>query len=265
MAPDTTQYPRLQNFSIKFWKSRICIHCNQVFGANIPRATYYSHVRRCVLNPTNKCKTCNFCGGVYPCMKQHLVKCHARMAEKVYKPLPSGLFDVAYLDPPYRYDNHSPTTFGVPTYKTLKLQEISALQLNSILRKDALVFVWTTGPMILKTAALGKAWGLTYKTIFTVWVKTYNHGGVITGVGHYSRPCCEFLLVFTKGKDALKLLKSDKATNISQLVTEKRAAHSVKPESVRRNIEEFLVSGLKKIELFARRKAKGWTVWGNEV
>ena len=256
---------------LKLDKDRSCMHCDRLFRCNTPRATFYSHVRRCCKNPKNiKMKTCHLCGGAFSKMKEHLLKCAAQLdnkqrAKAIYTPLPSGPFDVAYLDPPYRYDNHSPSTYGVPKYKTLKLCDIQALPLNAILAENALVFVWTTGPMLLNTATLGNSWGLTYKTIFSVWVKTYEHGGVITGTGSYTRSCCEFLLVFTKGKKALSLLKNPKATNISQLVTDKRGDHSVKPNSVRENVEEFLVTGLHKVELFARRKVEGWTVWGNEV
>ena len=40
--------------------------------------------------------------------------------------------------------------------------------------------------------------------------------------------------------------------------------HSKKPAEARRRIEA-LMGDVSKIELFARRPAQGWDVWGNEV
>ncbi len=40
--------------------------------------------------------------------------------------------------------------------------------------------------------------------------------------------------------------------------------HSKKPEETRRRIEA-LMGDVPRVELFARRPASGWDVWGNEV
>jgi len=40
--------------------------------------------------------------------------------------------------------------------------------------------------------------------------------------------------------------------------------HSKKPEEARRRIEA-LMGNVPRVELFARRPAPGWDVWGNEV
>ena len=40
--------------------------------------------------------------------------------------------------------------------------------------------------------------------------------------------------------------------------------HSKKPEEARRRIEA-LMGDVPRVELFARRPASGWDVWGNEV
>jgi len=45
---------------------------------------------------------------------------------------------------------------------------------------------------------------------------------------------------------------------------EKVSRHSEKPSEARKRIVE-LIGDLPRLELFAREKAKGWDVWGNEV
>ena len=54
------------------------------------------------------------------------------------------------------------------------------------------------------------------------------------------------------------------ARNIQQLVRVPRTEHSVKPIEVLHNIEKMFPSQ-RKIELFARHKLEGWTVWGLDV
>ena len=49
-----------------------------------------------------------------------------------------------------------------------------------------------------------------------------------------------------------------------QLIVSPVEQHSKKPDVVRDRIVE-LVGDLPRLELFARQKAAGWDVWGNEV
>ncbi len=54
------------------------------------------------------------------------------------------------------------------------------------------------------------------------------------------------------------------AANMHQVIISRIEEHSRKPEEARTRIEQ-LMGDVLKIELFARRKADGWDVWGNEV
>ena len=53
------------------------------------------------------------------------------------------------------------------------------------------------------------------------------------------------------------------APDVHQVIVDPVGEHSAKPEDVRARIERLLAGP--HLELFARRKADGWTVWGNEV
>ena len=67
----------------------------------------------------------------------------------------------------------------------------------------------------------------------------------------------EFLLLGVRSKAPFRS-KSHKTWFV-----EPRTEHSAKPERVRELIEE--VSPGPHLELFARKKTLGWTVWGNQV
>jgi site-specific DNA-methyltransferase (adenine-specific) len=67
------------------------------------------------------------------------------------------------------------------------------------------------------------------------------------------------------------MLQHKKKNNVRQFIDPNEYSrlfgtktHSKKPLEVREGIEQ-LFGNLPRIELFAREKAEGWDVWGNEV
>ncbi|MBE8191644.1 MAG: transcriptional regulator, partial [Alphaproteobacteria bacterium] len=78
--------------------------------------------------------------------------------------------------------------------------------------------------------------------------------------GFYTMSENELCLVFKMGK----IPNPRGARNIRQTINEPRSIHSRKPEAVRKGIEDMFPDQ-KKIELFARKKTKGWRCWGNEL
>lgn len=77
------------------------------------------------------------------------------------------------------------------------------------------------------------------------------------GMGFWFRGQVEMLLLGIKGN--VKAFRIQKPNFIQA----KALRHSEKPEEFRRLIE---MTGLKpRLEMFARRKAKGWAVHGNEI
>ena len=55
-----------------------------------------------------------------------------------------------------------------------------------------------------------------------------------------------------------------KSNCVSSAINEPRERHSKKPNEVRNRIQE-LFGNVSRVELFAREKAEGWHVWGNEI
>jgi len=95
------------------------------------------------------------------------------------------------------------------------------------------------------------AWGFDYKASF-VWDKIKHN------MGHYNSVRHEFLLVCTRGS-----CMPDNPQLFDSVQSIERTEHSVKPEEFRTIIDTIYPNG-RRIELFARRPAEGWEVWGNE-
>lgn len=168
-------------------------------------------------------------------------------------PSMSGKYRIIYADPPWRYNDKLVDGYGPAEYHypTMTIDELCRLPIKDMAESDAVLFLWVTSPLLEDSFRIVHAWGFEYKTSF-VWDKVKHN------MGHYNSVRHEFLLVCTRGSctpDNLKLYDS--------VQTIERTEHSVKPEEFRNIIDDLYTDG-KRIELFARRPADGWEVWGNE-
>jgi len=101
-----------------------------------------------------------------------------------------------------------------------------------------------------------RTWGFEYKTTIT-WVKDRM------GLGQYFRGLSEHCLFGVRGNLPYRTRPDGKRAQGTTAFIAPRAEHSTKPEDMRRMIET--VSYGSYLELFARRPAEGWHVWGNQV
>jgi N6-adenosine-specific RNA methylase IME4 len=190
----------------------------------------------------------------------------------LYPELPEKRFDIIYADPPWDYGGKmqfdrssagvdeidlnkkifiSSASFKYPTLKTDILKQIP---IQEIANDDCLMFMWATSPHLQQAISLGEAWGFEYRTVGFVWDK------MVHNPGKYTLSNCELCLIFKRGK----IPSPRGARNIQQLVRVPRGKHSEKPLEVLRNIE-LMFPTQSKIELFARKKIKGWDFWGLDV
>jgi N6-adenosine-specific RNA methylase IME4 len=190
----------------------------------------------------------------------------------LYPELPNNKFDIIYADPPWhyngklQYDKSSKSIEEIDVsrkifistadfkYPTLKTSELMKIPIHEIAKDDCLLFMWTTNPHLAQAIQLGEAWGFEYKTVAFVWDKM-NHNP-----GQYTLSNCELCLLFKRGR----IPKPRGARNIQQLVRVPRKKHSEKPIEVIQAIEKMFPTQ-DRIELFARRKTRGWSVWGIDV
>ena len=190
----------------------------------------------------------------------------------MYPDLPDQKFDIIYADPPWDYNGKlqfdkssrdaeridlskkifiSSANFKYPTLKT---KEMMRIPIHEIAKDDALLFMWATNPHLEQAIELGKAWGFEYRTVAFVWDKM-NHNP-----GQYTLSNCELCLLFKRGR----IPRPRGARNVQQLVRCQRGKHSEKPKEVLKRIE-MMFPTQDRIELFARHKPEGWSVWGLDV
>ena len=186
----------------------------------------------------------------------------AAIAEQMSKPKTSNHVDifatdkqyrVIYADPPWSYNDKQDTEKlggAVKHYPTMQLEEICSLPVPA--EKNAVLFLWTTSPMLEDAFKVVNAWGFKYKSSF-VWDKVSHV------MGHYNSVRHELLLICVKGScmpDVPKLYDS--------VVSIERTEHSRKPEEFRQMIDNLYPIG-ERLEMFAREASAGWDVWGNMV
>lgn len=192
--------------------------------------------------------------------------------ERVTKlvPLPKGKNNLLYVDWPWKYDNEatggSHTSGANQKYETMTPDEIiekyftsptEGNDIKKIIAKECVLYMWMTVPMFedqWPVVEEFKKLGFKYKHQI-YWIKTGHKG-----MGYWYSNQVEILIMLVKGK--VEAFRS----SLPNYVFAPVGKHSEKPEQIRNLIERSTVTmGLrKKIELFARRQAKGWKSWGNE-
>lgn len=168
---------------------------------------------------------------------------------------PDAKYRVIYADPPWSYGNTMPGYYTEQAhhYDLMSLDAICNMPVASVTEDHAVLFLWTTSPMLEDAFRVIKAWGFTYKSSF-VWDKVKHN------MGHYNSVRHEFLLICTRGScvpDVQKLFDSVQSI-------ERSDTHSQKPSEFRQIIDTLYPNG-KRLELFAREKPDGWDVYGNQI
>ncbi len=133
--------------------------------------------------------------------------------------------------------------------------DIKALPVRDLLKDNAVVLLWTTGAMLSHGVAVMEAWGITFKTELA-WRKVTRNGKVRMGCGFWARSMHEPILLGTVGKPSKFTLPSC----FDGIARE----HSRKPDEFYRMITDR-TPNLRRADVFAREKRKGWDVWGDEV
>lgn len=173
-------------------------------------------------------------------------------------------YNIIYADPPWQYKVWSKKGNGRSAeshYKTLGIKDIVNMKdfIKDISADDCVLFIWITYPCLKEAIQVIEEWGFTYKTCGFAWVKRNKKANSwFWGMGYWTRANSELCLIATKGK--IKRI----SRKVHQIIDTPIEEHSKKPAIVRDRIVE-LMGDLPKIELFAREKADGWDVWGNEV
>ena len=168
--------------------------------------------------------------------------------------LSSVRYDVILADPPWQYDHDIKGGEVERHYKTMRLEDVCALDVPGLSHDATVLFLWATAPKLLEAMRVMEAWGFKYTTC-AVWDK------LRIGRGYYFRGQHELLLVGKRKKTLCPRVPNRWPTSVLQ---EKRGQHSKKP-TVAYEAIEFMYPEARRIELFARERRVGWDAWGDEL
>lgn len=201
--------------------------------------------------------------------REHLRRLARRSVASAHETLPllpPGPYDIVYADPPwFYYGSQVKDAAAAKHYPLMTQEDLAGLPIRSIMSKRAALFMWATGPRLDFAIDLLRTWGLHYRGIAYVWVKTNARNEIIRGQGvppTFTKPTTELVLAATTMRTGRAFPLLDLAQG--QVVLHRRAEHSRKPAIFRENIEA-LCGKRSRIELFAREAAEGWDRWGAEI
>lgn len=182
----------------------------------------------------------------------------------------SNLFELGYLDPPWRFKNWSIGEYakygekwarrnGRSPYPVMSTPDICKMPVGDLMAKNSLLLLWATSPKMEDAFAVIKAYGFEFVNVLFTWVKLNPSGvGWHFGLGYHTHQNAEFILLGKRGKGL-----SRAARDISSLIIYPRGKHSAKPPTARERIER-LYGDVPRIEIFARQPLANWETWGNE-
>ncbi len=175
----------------------------------------------------------------------------------------SDHYPVVLADPPWGYSVFTKKGTGQTSerhYPSMTDLELCLMEpeIKRVSKKNSILFMWSTSPLLATSIYIMGVWGFSYKTVAFTWIKMTKGGTPCFGLGHYTRPATELCLMGVRGKIAGAV----KSHSVRQVVLAERGKHSQKPEEVQDRIEDLFDGPY--LELFARRKRKGWRTWGNQ-
>jgi len=165
-------------------------------------------------------------------------------------------YKTIYADPPWCFRDKLDDSRKKP-YPEMSIEKIKALPVKEIVANEAHCYLWVTHSHLKEGLEVLDTWGFEYKTVI-VWHKKTKTGKDWFGMGHYFREARELCLFGVRGK---LLTRTRNTRDIFEDIVP--PLHSAKPDKMYEIIEANSYPPY--LELFARKKRRGWDVWGNEV
>lgn len=178
-----------------------------------------------------------------------------------------GMYRLIYADPPFQYHQNSETVDGSlgkaeASFEGMTIEDLCNLPVKAHAAPRSTLAMYVPAPLVypapnhLGPLDVAHAWGFTYKSQY-VWDK------VLGMPGSYSHVVHENLFIFTRGGDLpdnpIELPKSVQTVRLAH-----DREHSEKPEHLRKLLEKHWTIG-PYLELFGRKPAEGWDVFGNDA
>lgn len=173
-------------------------------------------------------------------------------------------FGTILADPPWQFQNRTgkvaPEHKRLNRYHTMELPRIMELPVQKIAADTCHLYLWVPNALLPEGLEVMKAWGFKYKTNI-IWEKVRKDGEPDgRGVGFYFRNVTEVLLFGIRGTKARTLAPGRSQVN---LIRSRKREHSRKPDEIFPIIESCSEGPY--LEMFARGKRQGWTLWGDQA
>lgn len=185
----------------------------------------------------------------------------------IWQNLPNETFDIILADPPWGYHGQQ-DKWGAAAkfYDTATDDDILELPVADLLNPKGILFMWATSPRLDFAMQCLHHWGLHYRGMSFVWVKTKKDG--VTPIGAQGvrpsivKPTVEYVMAASRvAKGRPMKLHNEGIPNV---VLGPRREHSRKPEIVHTHIEKMYPDATK-LEMFAREGKPGWSIYGNQT
>ena len=136
-------------------------------------------------------------------------------------------------------------------YPVMTTEDLFKVPVKHLVEENGHMYLWITNAFILEGMLLMKHWGFVQKTMIT-----WDKGRI--GTGWHFRGQTEHMLFGVRGSQPIA-----PAIRMPTIFYEKPHKHSAKPRKAYEIIER--ASPPPRIELFARKRRRGWDSWGNDA
>lgn len=183
--------------------------------------------------------------------------------------LPDRHFACVAADPDWDFKSNSiakPGRNARRHYACSSLEEICALPVERHAARQAILWLWVTGPFLVKGYHIPvmRAWGFEPTAMGFVWIKLnprasphfFTVRDIFKGGGFTTRKNAEFVVIGKRGGSP----RMD--AGVGEVIISPRREHSRKPDESVRRMERY--SDGPRLELFGRQQRDGWTVRGDE-
>ena len=144
-------------------------------------------------------------------------------------------------------------------YSTIDMGTLCSLAVADVAARDAHLYLWVPNALVPEGLRVMEAWGFRYVSNL-IWAKRRKDGGPDgRGVGFYFRNVTEPVLFGVRG--SLRTLPPGRS-QVNMIESRKRE-HSRKPDEQYDLIERCSPGPY--LEMFARHRRPGWSVWGDEA
>jgi len=168
-----------------------------------------------------------------------------------------GQYRVWLADPPWTYGQAQPSgSSSSKHYPVMSIDQLCELPVKAHTTPDAVLGLWVPAPLLYDDPGpydVLRAWGFVYKALL-VWDKVRGAGGF------YTEGSVELFLICTRGSCTPDLPRELPRS----VYVERKTEHSAKPDFFRQYLDKHWPEGAR-VELFGRKPAAGWRVFGNDA